>query len=349
MRIIMQALFWLLLMGCAKPNKPQPPPPLPKPLIEKYQTYLSLGVNITDKWGWLRPKCDGLGFNSLAAYAGFPVDPMRGEKAEGLWERHPEFDCFQTGQSKSTISRDMFRMLFIYLYDKKNIDALKRIEDYGKSHGWVMGEGDWSRVMMSPLMSYQLSRMIRGGPSFDTDGEYVGLKNGYEGHLHALEIFLDSLIDQGISDGDLKTLGGYAAKEKNNALYQAFYYKFSGNKEAFDRVIAILSNENIFPNDRLPNEKTEHFTHYLWERDEILYDDLFADDNGCIHYYHESSKDLTHECGLTPKGQYLRSFYNTDFLPCIEQESVENPLHVCKGQSPHAPTDFIFALKVLGQ
>jgi hypothetical protein len=228
----------------------------------KRDTYIELAKAQVDSYGWLNPPCDGLLFNSLAAYSGFPVNPMLAEREPGLWERHPAFDCYKGGAKGSSVSRDMFRGLFIYLLSMQDRDALIRVREYGKAHGWVMGSGEWSRTYFNPLIRNQLARMIdETEPRQEEEEDTIA----YEDHLAVLGIYTEYLIYGKILDIELKTLEAYAKDHPRNALFQALYHKFSDGDQS--RALEVLLDETLFPADRLPTEQ-DHFTHYLWQRDE---------------------------------------------------------------------------------
>ncbi len=253
-------LILLLATSCGKGNKPKPTENALAEVQAKRDLYVELAKKEVDAYGWLSPKCDGLLFNSLAAYSRFPVNPLIAEKEPGLWHRHPE-NCYPDG-SKSSISRDMFRGLFIYLLATKDVEAMKRIRDYGEKNAWIMGEGVISRTYFNPLIRNQLDRMIDASVPKMVAVE----EDGYEDHLAVLSIFTEYLISGKVDDWELRTLKNYAEKSPRNALYQALYHKFTDGDQS--KAIEIILDETLFPN-RLPTEN-DHFTHYLWQRDEDL-------------------------------------------------------------------------------
>jgi hypothetical protein len=253
-----------LLTACTfhKPVKPKNDLEL---LREKFHRYFAFSLEQADEYGWLSTKCDGLLFNSLAATAGLPINIMAAEESPGRWRRHPDFSICKPGAgSDATISRDMFRGLFIYLIHQKNKDAMRRIKAYGEANQWFMGEAvnpttAIARVWFNPIIRNQLDRMI--------DKNYEAMTamtaDDYEAHLDVLRIYTELLISGKIDDIELKTLKDYTEKSPENALFQALYHLFDGDQS---KAIAILMDERRFPSDRLPTDR-DHFAHYLWERD----------------------------------------------------------------------------------
>lgn len=263
-------LTFLLLTACSKPNKAVL---TSSPLDEvkaKRDLYMKLAIDQRDEYGWLKPKCDGLLFNSLAAYAGFPVDPLIAEKEPGLWERHPSFDCFTTGQSRSTISKDMFAGLFLYLLQQHDRENIKEIKEYCDNHeilagtACVMGQASdleayWGRVVFNPAQRIEMARMLK--MRIMTEATEID----FESHLDVLRIYRSYWIDKGLSDGDVNRLKAHAARQPNNAMFQILAHKFTdGNQE---QALGILKNEAWFPSDRLPTTK-ERKADYLWQREE---------------------------------------------------------------------------------
>ena len=253
----------LFAIGCTK-QKPIKTTSDTEELRKQVALYIDLANKQKDSYGWLGPKCDGLLFNSLAAVAGVDVDPMKAEESPGRWRRHPDFeDCRPFKNSRSTISRDMFRGLFIYLLLKKDREALLRIKDYGEDHKWFMGEGEnevitISRTWFNPAIRGQLYRMIENSPMFTK--EYY--TEDYEAHLEAWNVFTEYLIDGHIDEWNLKILKDHRERQPENALFHAMASKFiDGN---MDKAISLLQAH--FPPDRLPTE-ADHFAHYLYQRD----------------------------------------------------------------------------------
>jgi hypothetical protein len=190
---------------------------------------------------------------------------MQAEGEPGRWYRSPEKDCYDLGQSKSDISKDMLMMLFPYLYATGDKQNLQEIYDYGKANGNVMGRGPISRTLMTPSMVLFLQELLGMiGLTFEPTVEKG--KQGYEKHLDAIYIMTAAMKRGGVLPQDYETLRRYAEESPRNALFQALYHKFKDGDQT--STIAVLLDEKLFPSDRLPTAKDNRCEEYLWQRDD---------------------------------------------------------------------------------
>jgi len=284
----------LLINGCDRPHKPVQSSVSLDEIKAKRDLYLSLQKEHQDQNGWLDHSCDGLLFNSLNAYAGTNVAVIRAREESGRWRRTPNFEaCKPFNGSKSTISRDMFRGLFLYLFQQKDIEILMALDGYGKENNYVMGEAEddesyWGRVVMSPSMILQLKDMIKiltpnlTGIILAQDDEYgyVILKETFAAHLHVLNIYLRSQMYGGITDYEKAVLSEYTKLQPSNALFEAMRAKFTDGN--FSRATELLSNTALFPSDRLPTS-SDRCEPYLWQRDGQDLKDWQPCDQGKVH------------------------------------------------------------------
>ena len=210
---------------------------------------------------WAHGKCDSLGFTALCKLAGGcqDADIFQAED-NGMWYRTPDHKCYDAGESASDLSKDMMIMLLPYLYSSGNIDAIKRIKDYGRGHGWRFGRGPISRTLMTPPIIALIYRMT-GEASPPQEIE----QRGFEKHLDALWVFNTSLVGDSISNSQFIKIERLAEEQPKNALFQALYHRFfDGNQSA---AISILMDEKLFPSDRLPTAR-DRCEPYLWQRDD---------------------------------------------------------------------------------
>jgi hypothetical protein len=248
----------LLLVSCSK--KPEKKPQIVHPLVaQKAELYKSLQKGWAHQGG-----CDSLGFSSLCLMAGgcSDVNIFDAEGEPGRWYRNPGKRCYDDGNSKSDISKDMFIMLWPHLYLKGDKAALQRIWDYGKSNNWVMGRGYISRTFLTPPLVLVLNEMITSSVAIETEDKQN--KAGFEKHLDLIAIFTRGIMRGGISDVDYETLRVYSEESPNNALAKALYHKYKDGDQS--ETIAIFNNEKLFPADRLPSAK-DRCEEYLWQRD----------------------------------------------------------------------------------
>ena len=251
-------LLTLLLFSCQK-EKPKAPKEIRPEIASKAEVYKSLHKGWAHQGG-----CDSLGFTALckAADGCSEADIYQAEGESGRWYRNAGKRCYDDGQSKSDISKDMFAMLFPYLYTKGDKQNLLEIYQYGKANGWVMGRGPYSRTMMTPLMILNLQELLGmlGVQPFDEIE-----KKDFEKHLDVISILGMSFKRKSILEKDLATLKKYSDASPRNALFAATYHRFKDGDQS--QAISILLDEKLFPSDRLPasNDRCEE---YLWQRDE---------------------------------------------------------------------------------
>lgn len=266
-------IFCLMALACQK--KTSNDPKLINPQIkEKAELYKSLSR------GWSHDKCDSLGFTALAKIAGGAQDAdiYQAEGEPGRWYRSPEHDCYDLGQSKSDISKDMFTMLFPYLYLKSDKQNLQEIYDYGKANGWIMGRGYISRTLMTPAMIWTLQKMLNLNYQVNPNSSEKTVKAGFEKHLDAISLFTKALIGGGLDPIQYEQIRKYSEENQKNALFVALYRKYRDGNQA--QAIEILLDESLFPSDRLPTS-ADRCEEYLWQRDDGA--DWQPCDQGKVH------------------------------------------------------------------
>jgi hypothetical protein len=248
----------LLTLALACSKKPAQSPDQIEPKIKaKAELYKSLHRGWAHQGG-----CDSLGFTSLCKLSGGCADAVitDAEGDPGRWYRNPGKRCFDDGQSKSDISKDMLMMLFPYLYATGDKQNLREIYEYGKANGNVMGRGPLSRTFMTPPMVFLLQRMI----GFNVSEAKQVTKAGFEKHLDAISLLSKAMVDGGIDPIQYDEIRKYAEENPKNALFVALYRKYRDGNQA--QVIEILLDESLFPSDRLPTS-ADRCEEYLWQRD----------------------------------------------------------------------------------
>jgi hypothetical protein len=272
-------LLFATIMGCG--GKPKHPPTNTvsnvEKLQQKFESYLAWSDSQRDSYGWIDDtKCDGLLFNSLYAVAGGHVDIEAAQAEPGRWYRHAAQDCYEKGESGSTISRDMFTGLFLWIWKEKRLELIESIIEYGQARrdvlgNWIMGDGDIFRITMTPSMratacelAYRLGgserKLCRSLPQF------FGPCSDYECHLQALDIDLRGELLGGITDAELRRLEILIEGFPHNALFAAIHAKYTDGN--MDKAIALLLDEKLFPPDRMP-QSSDRCTFYLYQRDEV--------------------------------------------------------------------------------
>ncbi|MCB9228470.1 MAG: hypothetical protein H6618_02575 [Deltaproteobacteria bacterium] len=224
-----------------------------------------------DEAGWLPDsRCDALLFNSLAAVSGLNINIELAKDNDGRWYRHHSKDCFKTGESESTISRDMLIGLLIWIRFERKKEILQQIIQYGENHmdeagNWIMGDGDNTRTRVDKRLqsTFYLVRKFLSGETTDAD-EYIWFyQQGYQAHLEVLHMLLIISIRQKIFEKEITLLQRYADENPENALFQVVYHKVTDGQ--LSGVSDILLNQDIFPENRLPDSH-DRCSFYLWER-----------------------------------------------------------------------------------
>jgi hypothetical protein len=337
-------LLLLCLTGCAlfKPQEVKPiEPSLNERFTTKHENYLAWSITRNSSGNtWIKDtKCDGLLFTALWAVAGGTADIELGEGEAGRWYRSPEHDCYPT-QSGSSISRDMFVGLLIWVWDNKRLDILERLIAYGKANKnkwgiWMMGDGPESRVGIRPNLQATIFMMTHAMGGEDNKLRHVpqawstDLK-GYPVHLQALHMYLRAKVRGKMTLVDLNILIGYLNKHPNNAMLSALVHKYTDGD--FTHAIKILMNTQLFPDDRLPSSK-DRCTDYLWQRDELKEKVLYPQGKDrCIEYQGRLGKPHK-ECNLV-EDQVKRMVFSHDWKKCDRD-------HI------FSAVDFLFAASII--
>jgi hypothetical protein len=279
----MRVLFFtLLLFGCGllpKPHKSKDSKDNLDALREKYATYLELVAQNADSYGFVGDHCDSLLFTSLAAHAGLPVNVFQAEKSPGEWIRHPANDCYPGTGSDSSISKDMFAGLLVYLSGRGDKASAKRITSYGNAHSWVMGSAKdnttlLSKCLLSPGLISDFSHLAGLNLTEEhSSDDSIGVQSGYLGHLDVLHLISSASLYSGLSGPQLSLAKAYCAHSPRNSLYCGVSARF--NDGDFSAALPTLLDSSLFPEDRLPSS-ADRCTDYLWQRE-----DTAADWNAC--------------------------------------------------------------------
>jgi hypothetical protein len=257
---MLKLLFIILALSSCQKREPKKPQQVNEAVVAKAELYKRLHT------GWAHGRgCDSVGFSALCRLAGGCKDVVitDAEGEPGRWYRNPEKDCYPD-KSKSDISKDMFMMLFPYLYATGDKQNLREIYEYGKENGWIMGRGYISRTFMTPPMVFLLQRMIGFSTSEIPQSSKQVEKAGFEKHLDAISLMLKGMIGEGLDPIQYEEIRQYAQKNPQNALFQALYNKYRDGNQSI--AIEILKNEKYFPSDRLPTS-ADRCEEYLWQRD----------------------------------------------------------------------------------
>lgn len=265
MRLITALLTALLILSCSR--HPHNSGTHSVTLSELAATYAALQHTVSDERGWTNTDgCDALLFNSLRAASGVPVDvgaaedPNRG----GKWYRRPADlpECFASGESRSSISRDMLLGLTWWIWTHDRVEELERLWKFGQARNWVMGDGRLGgvdtvlNVNLLSLLARTCHKLGASCPGAHVWRHapltYHGGAEGYERHLEVLQILLLAELDGSIPSYLLDRLQRHRAEQPTNPLFAAAVSLFAP-PSAVDGPMPTLENLlERYPSDRLP-------------------------------------------------------------------------------------------------
>jgi len=241
-------------------------------LLPKLHLYDFLTPNTQDQNGFIdTDHCDATLFSGLLSASGYgkEVNMSAAKNDKNQWFRRPLNypPCYIPGKKSSTISRDMMMGVFWSSWKNKHIGNSYLTYLYGSQNDWVMGEGDISRIYLTPGLRSTLVLIIeKTMPEISINHleKYFpqswpkGLED-YEAHLAMLHIELRGQLN-GYIDSDMAScLIDIADRMHNNALAQLLYAKWVTGD--FGWTIALLGGESIWPTHRLP---TSHDRRESW-------------------------------------------------------------------------------------
>lgn len=237
-------------------------------LKSKRDLYIQKSKEVRDQHGFI-PGCDSLCFTALSVVGGYPADLSAAEE-DGRWYRTPNKDCFSSGRSGSTISRDMLVGLLWATYHQSDVSRLLRLIRYGEKKFWIIGDGEVSRTFVTPQIQKLIADVLDklGGGNLRRyrilPHIYPSGLEGYEAHLQLLQILLRLHMYGEISATMNERVHQHYHRNPKNALYSIAYQLVTyGNlNEACD----ILLSSSQFPIDELPSTKNRN-EEYLFQRE----------------------------------------------------------------------------------
>lgn len=165
------------------------------------------------------------------------------------------------------------------LYVSQDLAALRRMQQYGSAHNWIMGDPATlvSRVWMSIPLQNTLAAAINKlagkstGPittdfSLKSDEPADFLANtGSAAHLDVLHAVFRGDIYGYITDGEKTDIREQSDRQPANGLFQFAQHKYGDGDQS--RTFEILSEQRYFPDSRLPGS-SDRCEEYLHQRDE---------------------------------------------------------------------------------
>ncbi|SMF03248.1 hypothetical protein [Pseudobacteriovorax antillogorgiicola] len=245
-------------------------------IAERRSLYLSSADTALDQYGFVEG-CDGLLFSSLGVVGGLDIDLSQAESQvePGRWYRSAGQDCFDTGRSESSISRDMLIGLAVALLQAQDLSAVERIIAYAEDNNGIIGEASnredqFGRAFMTPSLEaiYHELRFRLGGIDSDRRGYIPDLtkgQRGFKAHLQGLGMLLRVQFYGGLFAQDVEILQELANSQDRNSLFLALYGGLTDGDG--DAAASALLDTEIFPSDRLPSSE-DRCEPYIWQRDQ---------------------------------------------------------------------------------
>jgi len=233
--IIIGALFFL---NCGKvkqePNDNTEPADALTNINIKGAIYAEQGDELYTK------RCDKLTFKALFDTYGRQIDLFTHEWFPGEWHRDT-IVCINNG-SNSEISRDGLIMLLHALWERKDMDAVRRLYDYGKAHGWKAGDGPDDLTSMAPLVPIMQAML-------DIEERQIieprDIWTGFRAHLIVLYIHLVGKVKGEISEAYYQMLKKYYKENENNPLISAIYHRYTDGD--FTMAVTALNDDTYYP------------------------------------------------------------------------------------------------------
>jgi len=288
--ILFTFLICASCVGCGyfgkKDNKPQDTIQPLEELRKKAALYTKLTRELEDKDGVLSHfRCDSLLFQSIYEVStDGDLDLTLYEGAPGQWFRTKAHDCilwngskFVSNGSTTTISRDQIIGLLTWIWDRQDLEMLKRLVAFGRKAEprWWMGQGlnvierESRTNLRGPLLGTMMQMLYKLGGEDDPARKFpygpTGKKNGYQQHLEVTHTYLRGQIFGGVSDLELTALKRAAERHPTNAVYSGVYHYFKDGDQT--NAIKMLEDESLFPTNRLPTEK-DRCSDYIFQRDD---------------------------------------------------------------------------------
>lgn len=257
MKLITLILVTLMLLACGPKHYPADEQPSPKDVLKtKYSLYKDLSRSQADSKGHIMTdECDSVLFSGLYGTT-MPVELTLARDSNGMWHRralnYPE--CYPT-DSSSTISRDMLLGVMWYALVNNRLDIAEDLFEYGKSHDWIMGQGDISRIYFTPGLQATLAELVYrlGGEnhrSYRSIPQTYSKNIGFAAHLDILHILLRAELEGFMPDSAFQNMEYNYERSPKNPLFSYAHHKFTDGDQT--ETINFLLNSSLFPADRLP-------------------------------------------------------------------------------------------------
>lgn len=200
--------------------------------------------------------CDGTLWAGLLCAAGATeVNILEAEHFPGEIHRRPEIGCYPHDlngdgrpDSRSTISKDMVVGYVRCLWNRKDLEPLQRLADYGEESDWIMGkpESELGRVYIGVsnlpgIIGRAIDRLSEGydrRPYRQWAPIFPPVKEDFEYHIQTQTILLEGDISGSIRSQALERLGDHVKAMPNDYLAHVALGIYTDNmSEAVDLLL----------------------------------------------------------------------------------------------------------------
>lgn len=214
-----------------------------------------------DTFGFIEfEHCDSTLFSGLLGCHKF-VDvnliAARNQKTKQWFRRPLEYDeCWASGKSRSTISRDMLLGVMAWSFFNNRSDVLQDIYRYAKRNFWRMGQGRYhgADTLMNPDYMSLLARLIYKMTGVSHWIRYWPLSvdqhaSGYQAHLQCVYLILAFQANGYLNGDQLSAIEKMYNADQTNLLKTILYYKTFGHDIVLD------FNWHHYPSSRNPSSR----------------------------------------------------------------------------------------------
>lgn len=228
---------------------------------------------LVDNHGFIQdhgdPSCDSTLFTGLLSHPSTTLTDARDDS--GRWYRRPLGsypECHESGQSNSTVSRDMLLGVLWYAVHTDQQHIANDLWKYAVEHAFIMGKGSPGEVLLTGNMIW-LTATAAGKISPVPWIVPPDNRSGFEAHLTVVQLLLKGELLGKLRVEDIDTLAKYADKNPKNGLFQYAVAKWrTGN---MNPAVDILLDESLFPSDRNP-DGSDRCEPWLWQRENQPHD-----------------------------------------------------------------------------
>jgi hypothetical protein len=178
------------------------------------------------------------------------VDIYLHEYEAGEWHRDVE-PCYPD-DSRSEISFEGILGALHALHAEQDSAGFERLADYGWDNGYKMGDGPDEYTKMPQLAL--ILPLVRQGYKLASIEDML---TGYRGNVLAYYLHLKGVTTGSLNVLEVEFLEEMTELVPSNPIYHALYHKYTDGDQTV--AISILSDTEVFPVDRLPEESLKLF------------------------------------------------------------------------------------------